>query len=113
MNYGKSVAMVIATALSLIVAALTGDNHIDQIEWINCATGVATAAAVFAAPNVPGARFTKLILAVLGAVLTLMINLIADGITISEWLQLALAGMGAVGVYAAKYTPDARKIAAY
>lgn len=106
MNYLKALAVVLATALSLVVAGLTGDNHISSVEWINIATGVVTALGVFAAPNVPGARYTKLILAALGAVLTLSVNLIADGVTISEWLQLALAGLGALGVYAAPYTPE-------
>jgi hypothetical protein len=41
-----------------------------------------------------------MVLAVLSAVLMLAVNLIADGITISEWLQLGVAALGALGVYA-------------
>lgn len=108
MNYGKSIAMLLATAMSLAVAALASDHVVTPTEWINIAIGVVTAASVFAAPNVPGARYTKLVLAVLGAVLALAVNLLAGGIDTSEWMQLGLAAFGALGVYAAPYTPGVR-----
>lgn len=100
MNYAKALAAVVTTVLSAVVAALTGDNYIGAVEWINVATLAVGACAVFAAPNVPHARTTKAVLAVLTAVLVLSTNLIADGITVSEWLQLGVAALGALGVYA-------------
>lgn len=98
--YAKSILAVLAAGLSAAIVALTGDNAFDDVEKINIAIAVITAAAVFTGPNVPGANTTKFILAVLGAVLTLGVNLIADGITVSEWLQLVMAALGAAGVYA-------------
>jgi uncharacterized membrane protein (UPF0136 family) len=100
MNYAKALVAFLVTLLSGIVAALTGDNHVDSTEWINVAIAATGALAVFTAPNVPGARVTKFVLAALTAVLTLAVNLIADGVTVSEWLQLLVAAAGAVGVYA-------------
>lgn len=98
-TYAKSVLAVIAAGISAAIVALTGDQLIDDVEKINIAIAVVTAAAVFTGPNVAGARVTKSVLAVLGAVLTLAVNLIADGITASEWLQLLMAALGALGVY--------------
>jgi peptidoglycan/LPS O-acetylase OafA/YrhL len=100
MNYAKALAAVVATVLSGVVAALTGDNVIGNVEWINIAILGVGALAVFTGPNVPGARITKAVLAVLSAVLVLLVNLIVDGVTISEWMQLGVAALGALGVYA-------------
>lgn len=100
MTYAKSLAAVLTTILAGVIGALTGDNVISAIEWINVAILGVGALAVFAAPNVPGARITKAVLAVLSAVLVLLVNLIVDGVTISEWLQLGVAALGALGVYA-------------
>lgn len=105
MSYAKSLAAVVATVASTVVAAFTGDNYIGNVEWINIAIAGTAALAVFTAPNVPGARITKFVLAFLMAVLTLAVTLIGDGITISEWLQLLVAGLGAVGVYAVRNDP--------
>lgn len=104
MNYGKAFAAVAAALISAAVAALAGDQNIDPVEWVNIAIAGTTAAAVFAAPNVPGARYTKSVLAVLGAVLMLLTSVITDGIAATEWLQLLLAALGALGVYAVPYT---------
>jgi hypothetical protein len=101
MNYSKSFAAVVAAIISAVVASLTGDQVVSAVEWVNVAIAGVGAAAVFAAPNVPGARYTKSILAVLTAVLTLLASAVTDGITTTEWLQMALAALGALGVYAA------------
>lgn len=104
MNYGKALMAVLATLISGVIAALVGDQVVDTQEWVNVALLAAGAAGVFAAPNVPGARYTKSILAVVTAVLTLAVNLIAGGLDLVEWLQLAMAALGALGVYAVRNT---------
>ncbi|MGE3795969.1 MAG: hypothetical protein AB7I38_18865 [Dehalococcoidia bacterium] len=100
MSYSKMFAAILATIMSGTVAALTGDGVISTVEWINVAILGVGAASVFTAPNVPGARYTKAVIAVLSAALTLAVNLIVDGVTVSEWLQLGVAALGALGVYA-------------
>lgn len=102
-TYGKSIAQVIATIIAAIVAAMTGDNVISAQEWVNVAILGVGAAMVFAAPNVPGARYTKTVLAVLTAVLTLLASYITGGLTQTEILQMVLAALGALGVYVAPY----------
>jgi hypothetical protein len=58
------------------------------------------AISVYFGPNTPFAPVTKFILAALSAVLTLLASVISDGISPAEWLQLVLAGLAAIGVYA-------------
>lgn len=110
MKYGKLFAAVVAAVLMAVLAALTGDNVISNTEWVNVAIVGVGAAGVFAAPNVPGARYTKAVLAVLAAVLTLLASAITDGITVTEWVQIGIAALGALGVYQVK-TPEASPIA--
>lgn len=105
MNYGKAIMAVIAAVLAALAAALSGDNRVDATEWVNVVILAAGAAAVFAAPNVPGARYTKVILAVITAMAAVAASVITDGISLTDWLQLALAGLGAIGVYSAPYLP--------
>ena len=97
--YTKALAAALATVISGVVGYLT-DGQVTTVEWINVALLGAGSLAVFTAPNVPGAVYTKSILAVITAVLTLLVSLITDGITVAEWLQLAVAALGALGVYA-------------
>lgn len=100
MNYAKAIAAVLATVLAAISAAMFGDGVVSAVEWVNVAIMGTGAAAVFAAPNVPGARYTKSVLAVLSAVLVVLASAIVGGITTVEIIQMVLAGLGAVGVYA-------------
>lgn len=103
-QYSKFIAIVIATVLSGITAALAGDSVISPSEWVNIAILGVGALGVFAAPNVPGSAYTKSILAVLAAVLTVLASVIVGGVTTTEWIQIALAGLGALGVYAVPNT---------
>lgn len=100
MNYMKFILAVVATVISGIVVAMTGDSVISNVEWVNISIAGVGACAVFAAPNVPGAMYTKSILAALTAALTLMTSFITDGVSTSEWLQIGVAVLGALGVYA-------------
>lgn len=102
-NYSKLFAAVVAAGLSALVGYLT-DGVITNIEWINVGIAVATAAAVFTAPNVPGAAYTKSILAVILAVLTFFVTAVTDSITTAEWLQVGVIVLGALGVYAVPNT---------
>lgn len=99
-RYFKVLAAIAATILSGIVGGLT-DGKITPNEWINVAIAGVGAAGVYWAPNVPGAMYTKLIIAVLTAVLTALASFIGDGVISSaEVLQMAVIALGALGVYA-------------
>lgn len=99
-KYAKLAAQCVTTVLLAVVAALYGDNLLTSVEWVNVAIVGVTAAGVFAAPNIPGAKYTKLIISAVGAVLTLLASAIVGGIQLIEVIQMVIAALGAVGVYA-------------
>lgn len=99
-KYAKSLLAVAATVLTALVA-LSG-NGITAAEWIQVVIAAAGACAVFTAPNVPGAKYTKTVLAVVTAVAVFLSSAISDGLTGQEWLQVLVVALGAVGVYAVK-----------
>lgn len=101
-KYTKAILAVIATVAAGLIAALSGDETISNQEWVNVAILAVGSLGVFAAPNVPGAQYTKAILAVLTAGLTVLASAIVGGLTTTEMLQILVAGLGAVGVYAFK-----------
>lgn len=101
-TYAKSLVAVLATVLVAVSSSLSGG--ITSAEWVGVAIAATGAVAVFAAPNVPGAKYTKSILAVLTAALAFISTTISDGLSGSDWLQVAILGLGAVGVYAFKNT---------
>lgn len=99
-KYTKAIVHALAVIAAAVVAAGVGDGNISPTEWVNVAIiGVGTLA-VFAAPNVPGAAYTKSIIATLTAGLTVLASAIVGGVTTVEWYQIAAAALGAVGVYA-------------
>ena len=100
MKYAKFLTAIAIAVVSSVSVALTGDGKIDHVEWINIAIAAVGAVSVYAAPNVPGAMYTKSILAALTAGLTVAASLITDGISPSEWGQIIIAGVGALGIYA-------------
>lgn len=104
-RYLKFIAQVVMTAAVALVAALQ-DNRIDAAEWINVLIAAASAVAVLGGGELPAGVWahTKTIVAAALAGLMLLASLVSDGgtITSSEWLQVALAVAGAVGVAVVK-----------
>lgn len=96
-KYVKSIIMVVVTVLVALSGVLT--DGITATEWVNVAIAGVGAASVFAAPNVPGAKYTKTILAVLTAVLTFLVSAIVGGISPQELIQVVIIAAGAAGVY--------------
>lgn len=105
-KYNKSIAAVVGAIISAVVAALAGDNSINADEWILIAIAGTSAASIFTAPNVPGSRYTKAILAALMAVLSALTAMITDGVTTAEWFQVALSVLTALGVYEVANKPS-------
>ncbi|MBB1153534.1 hypothetical protein [Amycolatopsis dendrobii] len=104
MNYAKAAVAVLAAGASAALAALTGDQTISTLEWVNILIAIATAASVFTAPNVPGASVTKAALAAIMTGLTACANLVGANSSTSWW-QLFSAFLGAALVYAVRNTP--------
>lgn len=104
-SYWKSIVEVLTAVVAAFVAAQTGDGVVSAQEWVNVAILGVGAAAVFAAPNVPGARYTKAVLAFLTAALTALASYLIGGVSPTEILQIVVAGLGALGVYAVRNSP--------
>lgn len=102
MLYSKAVAMVIATIVSAIVAALAGDEVISATEWVNIVVIGLGAISVGIVPNLNTgiAEYAKGVIAFVTAASILAMTLMDGGLTTSEWLQIAIAGGAAIGVVA-------------
>lgn len=100
MNLAKVGGILVATILSAVLAALTGDQTIDPTEWINVLIGAVGVVVVYVVPNVEGSigKYAKGAVAVAMAGLVFLQSGISDGMTSTEWIQLGLAMLGAVGV---------------
>lgn len=97
-KFGVMILAVVGAVVAALVPAL-GDNVVSANEWLNVTVIGAGAASIFAASNVPGARYTKTLLAVITACATLAASLITDGLTQAEVAQLVVAALAAAGVY--------------
>lgn len=103
MKYGKFLAQVGATVLAALVPLLAGNHDIGPSEVVNIVLVALGAVAVLGAGNLPAGVWAhaKAIVAAATAVAVLLQSVITDGISAAEWFQLALAALGAVGVFAA------------
>lgn len=100
--YGKIWSQIIATVLAGAIPLL-GDAHMTGVELVNFLLLALSAIGVGLVPNLTGgvAKYAKAAVAIGTAVGTLLVSLFADGsyaLTTTEWLQLGLAALGAVGV---------------
>jgi hypothetical protein len=102
-GYGKFIAQVAATGIAAIIAGLV-DDRLDYNDWLNVGFLALGAVGVLGAGNLPAGvwRYTKSFVAAASAVLVLWQSLASGGMTISEWLQLAVAALGALGVFAVR-----------
>lgn len=100
-RYLKFLAEVLVAALAALVAGLA-DDVIDAPEWINVVIVALGAVAVLGGGELPAGVWahTKTIVSAATAGAVLLQSLITDGITASEWSQIALAVVGAVLVSA-------------
>lgn len=101
--YGKALIALLIAGLTALASALT-DDRITSPEGIQIAVQVATTAGVWLVPIVPQWPWAKTGIAALLAVLNLAVTLIDGGISGAEWVNLALAGLGVLGIAAAPAT---------
>lgn len=119
MKYNKLIVAVVFTVVQLIIAAFTGDSHIDAVEWIAIAIGAVNALIVVIVPNLPEgsgiATYAKSWTAAVLAGLVIAANLILDGnISGTDWTQIAAAVLAALGIFAVpNVTAGVRAVRAY
>jgi hypothetical protein len=99
--YAKFFLQLAVVAVSSLIAALV-DDRVDAAEWILVLIAVGQAVSVLGAGNLPDGvwRHTKVIVAAALAGLSLLVAFVSDGgvITASEWMQVAVAALGAAGI---------------
>lgn len=105
MQYAKVIAQIVVTVLSAAAVALTGDAVWSDADTINVVLAGVMAVGVFYVPNAPNAPVAKAVVSALGAILTLASVLVVGGFDVTEIIQLALAGFGALGVYGVRNDP--------
>lgn len=99
-QYSKLIAQVAGTVLTALLPLVTL-GHITATQWVNVAIVAAGACHVFTAANVPGAKYSKFIVSLVTAALTVLSSAIIGGISTGEWIQIAVAVLSAAGVYQA------------
>lgn len=103
-KYTKAIVQVVVTILVALAAVWTGG--VTNMELVNVAIVGAGALGVFTAPNVPGAAYTKGILAAITAGLVVLASAITGGVAFPELVQIIVAAAGAVGVFALPNRPE-------
>lgn len=99
--YQKFIAQVVATVLAALVPALA-DGSLSAAEWVNVGIIGLGAVGVLGAGNLPSGVWahTKVIVSVATAVLVALASFLTGGVNLTEWIQIAMAALGAVGVVA-------------
>lgn len=102
MGYLKFAMAVAATVASAIVAALTGDQVVDTVEWINVVIVGFGAVGVLGAGNTPAGvwKYMKGYVAAATTAAIFLTSIYTGGIDTSELIQLIFVFIGALGVVA-------------
>lgn len=105
MQYAKSLMQVVATMASAAVVFLATGTAWTAANTLNVILAGVMAVGVLYVPNAANAPVAKSVVSVLSAVLALAATFVVGGFTTSEILQLVVAGLGALGVYAVRNDP--------
>lgn len=103
--YAKSIVMVIAAGIGILTAALS-DGVVSATEFVNIAIAIVTAIGVYIVPNLDAGvgKYAKTIVAAVGAGLSALIVILGTNlgwadVSSSDWLNVLLAALAAVGLY--------------
>lgn len=99
-HYAKSLLYIALAVVGILVTALA-DDRLTIDELINVAIIGVGAITVYLVPNLPAGvgRYTKVIVTFVVAGLVALQSFLTDGITTTEWLQIAVAAFAGIGVY--------------
>lgn len=104
--YKKAIVGAAGVVLSAVLTAFLGDGHLDFGELVNIVILACGAVSVGIAANVPGAKYTKAVLAGVAAAATVVLSVASGGITVTEYGQIAVSFLTAAGVLKAKNICD-------
>lgn len=112
-HYAKSITYIALAAVTFLVTALT-DDKLSGEELLNLGVIVVGAVAVYLVPNLPekAARYGKTIATFVTAALVAALSFWTDGISATEWLQIGIAALAAIGVYIVPNEPKREVVVA-
>lgn len=95
-RYKKAFVAASGILLSAFLGGTTGGFTVPVV--LNIIIAALNAASVAIAPNVPGSKYTKAVIAAVMACATVVISAYTGGITLAEWQQIVVAGFIALGI---------------
>jgi hypothetical protein len=96
--YGKAFLAGAYAVAIIVISAWSGDNHVDPDEGVAIAIAACTAALTYLVPLAPGARWTKTAIGAVLAGLQVAATVIVGGVDGNDWLLIAAAVLGALGI---------------
>ncbi len=103
-TYGKSIVAALYAVAVVAVPFFSGDHHVDPSEGIAIAIAVCTAILTYIAPLVPTARWVKSAVGAVLAGLQVAATAIVGGVDGNDWMLIAAAAIGALGIAIAPAT---------
>ena len=98
-EYAKAITYIALSAVTFLVTALT-DNRLDLSEVLNLVVVLLGAIAVYLVPNLPKGvgSVLKGIVAFATAGVVALLSFLSNGVSLSEWMQVLIAALAAIGV---------------
>jgi len=99
-HYAKSLLYIALAVVGVLVTALA-DDVLTVDELVNVGIIGVGAITVYLVPNLPAGvgQYAKVIVTFIVAALVALQSFLTDGITTTEWLQIAVAAFAGIGVY--------------
>jgi len=97
-KYKKAVVGSLGVIVSAYFSAVAGDGALTTSEFANLVALASTTISLAVAPNTPGAKYTKSIIAAVGALAAAVISVWSGGISQDELSQIVVAVGTALGV---------------
>ena len=110
--YGKSIWAFIYAVAVVAVPLVSGDRHVSGPEAVAIAIAAFTAALTWLVPLVPSAPWTKTAIGAALAGLQVLATVLDGGVSGSDWLLIAAAVTGALGIAVAPATSPATRTSA-
>jgi hypothetical protein len=110
-HYAKSITYIVLAAVTFLVTALS-DDAVTGEELVNLGVIVLGAIGVYLVPNFPEgvAKYWKTAITAATAALVAVLSFWSEGISTTEWLQIGIAALAAIGVYIVPNEPKVQKV---
>jgi hypothetical protein len=109
MTAAKFLIALVFAGLTALASAIS-DDVITNVEWIVIGVGVATAASVWIAANVPTLTWAKTAVAAVLAGLDFLVIAIDGGLSTAELVNLSVVVLGVIAVWAVPNAAVSRSV---